>query len=362
MSELERLCCAHVDFSAEDIARLLEVEKQLPLIADVTNADVFLDIRLRGDTALVVAQARPAQGLSAYEKSRLGEYAFAEKEPAVFRAFSLGMPVCDLKAITQENRTVRQNVAPVRGEGGRVIAVLIREKDVSDDLQQRKKFEELARTYEEEEPSVRAVSGEQEGDHLMLREMHHRVKNNLQLVASILNLQSRRIDDLEMKGIIRENVNRVLSIAAIHDILMNTSGDMQHLSSKTLFAQLGHNLQALIPPEKEILLTMTADEIPLTPDTATSVSLVITELVSNAFFHAFANRARGRVEVSFCKGALFHTVTVSDDGTGFDLAGERKNSLGLQIVQATVQDKLRGKLHINSGSQGTKVSFDLKSE
>ena len=97
-------------------------------------------------------------------------------------------------------------------------------------------------------------------------------------------------------------------------------------------------------------------------DAATCVSLVITELVTNAFKHAFAGRASGRVNVSVCAGNLFHTVTVSDDGIGFDPAARTSNSLGMRIVKATVEDKLQGTLHINSGEWGTRVSFAFKRE
>ncbi|MEA4933327.1 MAG: histidine kinase, partial [Lawsonibacter sp.] len=68
------------------------------------------------------------------------------------------------------------------------------------------------------------------------------------------------------------------------------------------------------------------------------------------------------VQVSFCAGVMFHTVTVSDDGSGFCLSSVPGDHLGLRIVEATVRDKLRGKLHICSDSSGTRMSFDFKNE
>lgn len=362
MNEFRALCQSVGKLSPDDIDRIEEVKKQLPLIADLTNADVFLDILAEEGKALVVAQARPTRGISSYKKNIVGEYALPDMEPAVFHAFRIGMPVCDLKAITQEGQTVRQNVAPICNDEKAVIAVLIREKDISDELQHEKKYEELARKYEDSEPSVRAIRNDNEQTEIALREMHHRVKNNLQLVASILNLQAQKAENAEIKLIFRENVSRVLSIASIHDMLVYSLGDMNEISSKALMEKLRHNLIVLIPPEKQIFLEMSADEFPLEADTATSVALVITELVTNAFFHAFTNRGDGHVSVALNCGKLFHTVTVQDNGIGFDVEKRRKDSLGLNIVHAMVRDKLKGRVYISSGENGTKVSFDFKND
>ena len=100
----------------------------------------------------------------------------------------------------------------------------------------------------------------------------------------------------------------------------------------------------------------------LSPDTASSVSLVVNELITNALEHAFEDRDTGRIQVSFLAGSLFHTVTVADNGCGFDVTAPRTGSLGLNIVDATVRDRLRGHMTVYSSSNGTRVSFDFKTE
>ena len=361
MSVLEELCRQYTALSEADIGRLLAVEEHLPLMAELTNADVFLDCLINEETALVVSHMSPAEGISVYEKRVVGEYAEKAKEPAVFHAFQTGMPVCDLKAVTQENRSVRQNVVPIRNGEHRVIAVLIREKDISQDLRLHRKYEELARTHEENNPLTRMVDVGQENNLLALREMHHRVKNNLQLVASILNLQARKSAHSEVQRILKENVSRIMSIAAIHDILLKDTETLQTISGGALLDQLCCNLKALIPPDKAIVLSWSGDEIELTSDTATSVSLVITELVTNAIQHAFEGRFSGRVDISVCRGELYHTVAVKDDGIGFATDSGSGKHLGLSVVDATIRDKLKGKPHILSDSYGTQVSFEFRS-
>ncbi|MBE6908231.1 MAG: hypothetical protein E7474_01315 [Ruminococcaceae bacterium] len=357
MSELKRRC-AQLSLSDADIARIEQVEAQLPLIAEVTNADAFIDVAVDDERAMVVAQARPSRGTSVYAGNILGAYAYREDEPAVFHALRAGVPVCDLKARTQEGRTVRQNVAPILGDDGETIAVLIREKDVSDDLQQQRKYEELARSYERRHDPIELSEGAGVNE---LREMHHRVKNDLQLVASILRMEARSASQPEAQKILDENVGRVLSIAAIHDMLSyhpgaeNTAG----IGSLALLGRLCEQLSALVPPGQDVVIRAEGDDIPLDEETATPVAVVVTELVTNAILHAFPQRRGGTVTVSVLRGTMFHTVSVRDDGAGF-LPAEEPEGLGLSIVRATVRDKLGGLLRISSDSRGTKASFDFK--
>ena len=358
MSLIEKLVMVP-ELSEADRAVLEQTSAEMQHIADLCNNDIFLDFLLTRDKALVAAHARPVSGSSAYESNVAGQIATLEKEPAVFRAFEEGMPICDIKAETQEGRQVRQNVCPVRSEDGRILAVLIREKDISEELNRDEKYEQLAKLYATDQPSLRA-GGAVDAD--AMREVHHRIKNNLQLVASILNIQARNAEDDFVRDILKENVGRVLSIAAIHDILTHDTEDMAAVETDVLLERLRGHLTALIPAGRSIALNTEGDDLTLSPDTASSVALVITELVTNAFRHGYPEKKTGTVTISVCKGSLIDTIIVSDDGCGFDPAKAQEGSLGLSIVKATVQDRLKGRLHIASSSEGTKVSFDFKSE
>lgn len=103
---------------------------------------------------------------------------------------------------------------------------------------------------------------------------------------------------------------------------------------------------------------MTSRSAPIRPG---SIALVVNELITNALEHAFEHTAAGLVQVSFCAGVMFHTITVADDGSGF-VPPVRRAAAGLRIVEATVRDKLRGKLRIYSDGGGTRISFDFKNE
>ena len=357
---LRKICKEHTLLTADNIAHLEQVETQLPLMAELTGGDVFIDCITKEGKVMVVAQARPSTLGSAYAQSVVGEFAQPENEPAVFQALQTGAPARDIKAVTQENRSVRQDVVPVMYEG-KCIAALIREKDITGALLQEKKFRTLTQTYENEDLSLRS-SDVPAQDKTAMREVHHRVKNNLQLVASILNLQSRRCNNEFTKKILQENVSRVLSIASIHDILTKNEDNFREIDSIILLEQLRKNLQLFVPDGKHIDICVTGTAAKLSADIASAVSLVVNELITNALEHAFEGRDRGTVTVSFCAGQLFHSVTVSDDGGGFDPARLRKGSLGLNIVEATVRDRLHGQLNIHSDACGSRVSFDIKTE
>lgn len=358
---LRKICQEHTLLSDTDIAHLELTEGQLPLMAELTGADVFIDCMTKDGAVMVVAQARPHTLGSAYQQDVVGHFAHQDNEPAVFQTLQTGAPARDIKAVTQENQTVRQDVVPILNSDGKCIAALIREKDITGALLQEKKFRTLTQTYENEDLSLRSSETPAQ-DKTAMREIHHRVKNNLQLVASILNLQSRRCNDDFTKTILRENVGRVLSIASIHDILTKNEDDFREIDSMLLLEQLRKNLQSFVPDGKHIAISVSGASAKLSADTASSVSLVVNELITNALEHAFEGRDSGSVSVTFNAGQLFHSVTVSDDGSGFDPARLRKGSLGLNIVEATVRDRLHGQLSIHSDAGGSRVSFDFKTE
>jgi len=100
----------------------------------------------------------------------------------------------------------------------------------------------------------------------------------------------------------------------------------------------------------------------LSSSTASAVALVVNELVTNALEHAFEDRGGGNISIDFFAGTLFNTITVSDDGVGFDVGKRSGNTLGLNIVDATVRDRLRGQLRIHSDESGTRAAFDFKTK
>ena len=357
-STLTDLCHRYTGLTDDQILILEDLADHLPLFAELTTDNVFIDCLVDETKAVVVAEAEPTQSTGLYGRSVIGEMALIDKEPAVFHAFKAVMPICDLKGITQENKAVRQNVIPIKDPDGCLIAVLIREKDISRELQQEKKYQELARWHQEEDLSTRALTENKE-ELLEMREIHHRIKNNLQLVSSILNLQALTCQDETASAILQDGISRIHSISAIHEILVGQADEQSYVSIRSLLDRLIHEIRDLYETGDEIRIILSGDDLELTLHAATSVAIVVNELLTNSLKYAFKEKESGTVIISVLKGSQFHTVTVKDDGCGFDPAMVSPDSLGLELIRNTVKERLGGILHVFSDENGTRVSFDF---
>ncbi len=366
---LRDICHRYTDLCAEDIGILEDLQKKLPMMSELTGSDIFIDCFTREGQAVVAAHASPEAPdgrLQLYTTPVAGQFALAEKEPAVYRCRELGAPVRDIRAITQEDHVVRQSVVPVWGSGNEMIGVLIQEEDISKDLLKEKKLKELARSVQtgtaSEDPQT---AGSPNAEMLMLREVNHRVKNQLQLVASILNIQARRCGDSQAGELLRENSARVLSIAACHDIISHTN-ELDRVNIEEILNKILQTLRILVPEDRLIRIELDCPFYPVPGEVAGNTAMVITELVINSIEYAFPDRKEGRISVVFSPGILYHTVTVRDDGQGITFRNGKDGfqsggaGLGLRLVKATVEEKLRGHISVSSENRGTSVVFDIQ--
>lgn len=358
-STLRMLCEKKTKLTSADISLLELINQQLPLMADLTAGDVFIDcMESDGKTILVLAQKSPQWGLSSYRTDTVGMNVLRINEPAVYHSFESGVPVRDLKAITPENKAVRQNVLPVRNESGKTIAVLVCEVDISKSLQQERKYDELEQEQNGMNSLFKRSDIESETINTM-REIHHMVKNNLQMVASILGIQSRKSANAETKKALQETISRVLSISSVHEMLLTTI-DGENISLMQLLKKVRLNALSLVEDDKEIEITISGDSVYVNAAKATGIAQVTNELVINSLQHAFIGRQNGKVDVLVKSGTLYSTITVKDNGTGFDFFNWNRDSMGLSLATVTIRDKLKGELRFKSDSNGTQAMFDFK--
>jgi two-component sensor histidine kinase len=190
----------------------------------------------------------------------------------------------------------------------------------------------------------------------VLKEIHHRVKNDLQLISSLLALQSRSIADSEVRGAFSASQNRIHCVALLHDCLY-TSGEFSKVDLSQYVTELAGNLfRAQGVASGRIVLTMDLDKIPLPVDRAAPCGIIINELVSNSLKHAFPEDRQGEVRIDL-RGQPGNMVrlVVADNGVGLARGVDWRNSrsLGFRLVRSLCK-QLGATIDVRS-QEGTQV-------
>jgi two-component system, sensor histidine kinase PdtaS len=189
-----------------------------------------------------------------------------------------------------------------------------------------------------------------------IREIHHRVKNNLQTVAALLRLQARRTNNAEGREALIESVRRVSSIALVHDALSMSVDEEVNLDEVVdRILPIMNDVAAPDNPDTPIRINRVGDLGVLDADRATALIMVITELVQNAIEHAFdSTTATGYVTLRAERSARWLDVVVHDDGRGLPegFSLEKADRLGLQIVRTLVSAELDGSLGMHASPDG----------
>ncbi len=228
------------------------------------------------------------------------------------------------------------------------------------DLTEQKRNEEILAS----ERLARSIM-ERAAENIRKKEIHHRIKNNLQVISSLLDLQAEQFEDEKVREAFGESQNRVISMALIHEELYKGEGT-DTLNFSAYIRKLAENLfQTYSLSSKNVRLCMDLEENAFFDmDTAVPLGIIVNELVSNSLKHAFPGRDKGEFQIKLrreegknegCKNTNF-ILTISDNGVGIpeNLDIEDPDTLGLQLVTSLV-DQLDGKLELkrNNGTEFT---------
>ena len=207
-------------------------------------------------------------------------------------------------------------------------------------LMQAKMFEDLEKNIKEKE--------------LLLKEVHHRVKNNLQLISSLLELQKSEIHNEEFERLFSVSQNRINSIAHVHESIY-ISKSLSTINSRIYIESLTADIQGQYLGLRNVSVEFQLQEIELSIQQAIPLGLIFNELITNAFQHAFVGE--GGWELAFRSLKLGDKVEfqIEDNGAGFT-KDKASGSLGLTIVESLAEGQLRGKWQVHSGA-GTRHSI-----
>jgi two-component sensor histidine kinase len=477
------------DLTEEDIAILGRIEADSRIVADVSRADILVYCRLADEQAVVVAQASPHSVPPIYDESLCGEVTVAPDRPDVFDTLSSGSSTHSKQGVIAKGAPVVQEVEPVYGLDGRLIAAIsiektmiererhrhrsirlrkalsrlqemvlqgelqgldtlssfgeedgmllvdhrqriryasgiaanlyrrlgymetLEKKDLSslntlDEALVKRLFQEMRCLEEESQErdriwirgvipifapsdslplsrrllrlpkiSERVLAGalilihdvtvarrEEKEARIraaMIQEIHHRVKNNLQTIASLLRLQARRADSRDVRHVLLDSVSRILSVAVVHEFLSEHESRAINVRevSRRIVEQFRHGV---LSGTEGIRFEVHGPNLYLPTQQATACALIVNELLQNALEHGFSSSAQGEIAVELQDDADSVTLKVRNSGSGlpegFDL--ERDSHLGLTIVQTLVRDDLRGHFALGNG-QGVEATVSF---
>jgi two-component sensor histidine kinase len=212
-------------------------------------------------------------------------------------------------------------------------------------------FEKLHGIYRKKEDLEQKVAEKE----MLLKEVHHRVKNNLQTVSSLLRMQGRSIEDAQTLSQIRSSQNRVVCMAMVHEMLYQRE-DLSCIEYSTYVHQLGDYLvKSIKGPESNIRLNIDIPEIELGIDTAIPLGLLINEAVTNALKYGFEGRDSGEISISLEKEDKHEFVLrIGDDGIGYPESMDYKSSksLGLKLIH-NLSRQLKGSVIRDLSKRGT---------
>jgi len=177
------------------------------------------------------------------------------------------------------------------------------------------------------------ISRKNEDKKIMLQEIHHRVKNNLQVVNSLLRMQSSKTSDKEVINAFKETQSRVLSMAKLHE-KMYQSGDLKRLNAKTHITMLVEEIVKNYTLEKDIGLNIDIQELYIDAQTMMPLSLIINEIITNSLKYAFEGRKNGIISIKLSPStSITNELYVSDNGIGFTSEKSTKG-LGTKLIQS----------------------------
>lgn len=195
---------------------------------------------------------------------------------------------------------------------------------------------------------------------ILIKEVHHRVKNNLQLITSLLNLQRDKVEDPETKKALTESSNRVKSMAMVHHKLYQEA-DVSKVNFEDYLNELIEYLATGLQPfDVKVKYNLFCDEISFNLQTAIPLGLIINEVITNSLKYAFSNKEEGNITIRASKEPEHIFIIITDDGVGLpqELDPSKSNTLGMHLIRLLAK-QIKAEIMVRTG-RGTKFEIKIK--
>lgn len=460
-SKIVELCRDYTDLTEEDIQILVEYDEKIDSIAQLTSNDIFIDaLTVNNQDSVVLAWARPEKK-SLYNKSVVGDLAYSENEPGVFKTITTGIISRAISGVSQEGVPIAQTVVPIKN-GEKIIGVLIMERDITREIEQEQEVNVLKETVEflkkslmelnivesyfadwfnngiyvlnseckiiyvnkeahdlyvreeKKEPmgndlskvlgtfkdlkemlgkissptelalrdevynmhihpigfqddlegaviimqdmtELRIKERELQGKDMLIREIHHRVKNNLQNIAAILQLQMRRTNSEEARNAFQASISRIMSIAAAQNVFSRQNIDTVKLKELLSYV-LNTTLDSYKFEYQNIIAVVEGRNVEISSSQAIPVALIANEVISNSMKHGIRDAESGEIRININENENMITMEFYDSGKNeLIIDGNDESKLGLQIVKALSTEQLGGTFTISKVNGETKA-------
>ncbi|RLA86667.1 MAG: hypothetical protein DRG58_11815 [Deltaproteobacteria bacterium] len=352
------------EFAMEEAIRL--TQSQLGYIAFVDEDKSILTMHAWPKNAIQACRIEDKPQVYPVETTGLWGEAVRQRRPIITNDYSA--PNLWEKGYPEGHVEIRRQINVPIFDGNQVVLVAgvgnkTLDYDESDVRQLTLLMEGMWRIIQRKRAQEQIQASLQEKE-VLLKEIHHRVKNNLQIICSLLKLQAGYIDDSKIQAVIQDSQNRIRIMALVHELLYQSPDlAMINLMSyiKTLVGALSRTYLA---DPGGIALKLAVDDIRLGIDTAIPCGLIINELVSNSLKYAFPDKRQGVIQINFhAKPDQDLELVVRDNGVGLPetLDLRNGNSLGLRLVKILAEDQLQGKISLNR-TKGTEfiIEFAVK--
>jgi len=188
----------------------------------------------------------------------------------------------------------------------------------------------------------------------LLKEVHHRIKNNMQVISSLLSIQSSKLDDERQRSVFLECRERIRAMSLIHDRLYSTESYEQIDFADYLQEMLALIVSSNRPAATEVTVDLAADQVRVPVERAVPLSLIASELVLNSLKHGFQGRTTGRLTVRLTRTAEACSLFIGDDGPGISGRAEAHRGVGLRLIDSLAR-QIRGRVEIDAGAAGVRV-------